>query len=243
MKAHSRATKLAATFLARLSSADVAAATFRVDVQTVRRWQAGGDVPEDTWTAVRDVLLTRGAEMAAKGDVKGLVQTLTAAGISERNVRYGELLRQREARRTADQATEEPEPVDPWRVAIHELSDSRQRLLRDVLDLQLQDLEREDPPARTQEESNTAFLEFIEKLAAMPDDEVEAESQRVRAQLDAMFETQMAEAQRSRTAQRPAEPVPAAPETPPAPPEAPKLRAVDDAGYPDQWTPYRRFDL
>lgn len=102
-KAHSKATKLAATSLARLSSADVAAATFRVDVQTVRRWQAGADAPpDDTWTAVRDVLLARGAEMAARGETSGLVQTLTAAGISDRNVRYSTLIARREARRSED---------------------------------------------------------------------------------------------------------------------------------------------
>ncbi len=49
--------------------------------------------------AIRDVPLARGAEMAAKGDTRGLAAVLTGAGISERNVRYGELIRRREARR------------------------------------------------------------------------------------------------------------------------------------------------
>jgi hypothetical protein len=154
-KAHSKATKLAATFLARLSSADVAAAAFRVDVQTVRRWQAGGDAPpDDTWTAVRDVLLTRGAEMAARGDTRGLVQTLTAAGISDRNVRYGDLIRRREARREAEPGlAADSEPA--WVTALDALGEPRGHLLGAEIRRELWERsERGDPGPPEVDEAN-----------------------------------------------------------------------------------------
>lgn len=97
-RTHSRATRLAAAFLAQQTSTEVAGKAFGVDKRTVQRWLDAGDIPDDAWTAIRDVLLARGAEMAARGETKGIVQVLTAAGISERNVRYGMLIARREAR-------------------------------------------------------------------------------------------------------------------------------------------------
>ena len=125
---------MGATVLARLAGIDTAVDTFGIDRRTVRGWVKGEPPPDDQWTAVRDVLLARGAELAAKGETKGLVQTLTAAGISERNVRYGQLIARREARREQADAPAEANPV---RAAIDALDDSRRRLMRDILDAEL----------------------------------------------------------------------------------------------------------
>lgn len=95
-KTHSKATKLAAVVLARLSSPDVAATTFHVDEQTVRRWLEG-DPPADDWEQAEKLLLARGLEMSARGQTQGLVATLTAAGISSRHRRYSTLIARREA--------------------------------------------------------------------------------------------------------------------------------------------------
>ena len=103
--AYSHATRLAATFLAKLNGADAAATAFGIDPRTVRSWMGTVEVPDDSWTAIRDVLLARGAEMAALGKTAGLPAILTGAGISDRNVRYGQLIARREARRE-DTATE-----------------------------------------------------------------------------------------------------------------------------------------
>lgn len=244
---HSRATRLAATFLARLASPEVAATTFRVDVRTVRGWQAGSvELPDDEWTAIRDVLRARGAEMAAKGDVKGLVQTLTAAGISDRNVRYGELIARREARRAGEQG--EQEQPDPVRAAVLALSADRQRFLRDALHLEIATRNAaEDPtlnagadPSPSDDEAEARLLAWIAEVAAMPDEQIAAGSEAVRARLRELQETGERKAARESDPVRPLA-VPTAPVAAPEPPRAP-LRVVDDAGYPDQWQPWRRYD-
>jgi hypothetical protein len=196
-KAHSKATKLAATFLARLSSADVAAATFRVDVQTVRRWQAGGDAPpDDTWTAIRDVLLTRGAEMAAKGETSGLVQTLTAAGISDRNVRYSTLIARREQRREAEQQPE-PDEREMFAEAARALRDDQTELLRCEIQAELaaRAYERSisstsdgNPtlPAEADVADNAAIMRFIAKIAALDEAGVAERLKIAQARMDAI---------------------------------------------------------
>jgi hypothetical protein len=246
-KHHSRATKLAATFLAKLASPDVAAATFRVDVRTVRGWRDGIELPADEWTAIRDVLRARGAEMAARGDTRGLVATLTAAGISDRNVRYSTLISRREARREAEQ---EPEAApNLLHEAIEALSDTRTRLMRDAIDLEMQtrftagedvaDVAAEsDPAPRSDEESQATMLAFVAELAARSDEDVAAESERIRAKLREIQDERMAEIARESLA--PPSPVPIAPVTPPEPPRAP-LRVLDESD-PAHWHPLGRWD-
>ena len=102
-KAYTRATRMAATFLAKMNGADAAATAFGIDPRTLRSWLQTVEIPDDQWTAIRDVLLARGAEMAALGKTAGLPAVLTGAGISDRNVRYGVLIARREARRTEDE--------------------------------------------------------------------------------------------------------------------------------------------
>jgi hypothetical protein len=246
---HSRATRLAATFLARLASPEVAASTFRVDVRTVRNWQAGSvELPADQWEAIEAVLLARGGEQAAKGETRGLVQTLTGAGIAARNRRYAQLIAQREARRQGEAEMEQP-PREPWRDALHALSDSRQLLMRDSLHLEIaiRDLpENRGKPLpesqRSEEEGDAVLLEWVQHMAAMSDEDVAAESQQVRAKLK---EVRAAiEADYERQPQAPVSPSPPVPATPVAAPEAPKpaLRAVDDHDHPS-WQPFRRYDL
>ena len=122
-RSHSKATRLAATFLAKLAGVDTAAATFGIDRRTVRSWTGSVEVPEDPWTAIRDVLLARGSEMAAKGDTRGLPAILTGAGIAERNVRYGQLIAQRDGRRVA-KVSEDDAVARRW----------RRRTIRDEVD-------------------------------------------------------------------------------------------------------------
>lgn len=101
-RAHTRATRMAATFLAKQNGADAAATAFGIDPRTVRSWLQTVEIPDDQWTAIRDVLLARGAEMAALGKTAGLPAVLTGAGISDRNVRYGQLIARREAGRAGE---------------------------------------------------------------------------------------------------------------------------------------------
>ena len=87
------------------------------------------------------MLLARGAEMAALGKTAGLPAVLTGAGISDRNVRYGQLIARREARRS-DETCDcvlppgwvpelHPKPGTPahvravWDVAAAKMSQSR----------------------------------------------------------------------------------------------------------------------
>jgi hypothetical protein len=71
-KAYTRATRTAAGFLAKLNRADAAATAFGIDPRTVRSSLTTVEIPDDKWTAIRDVLLARGAEMAALGKTAGL---------------------------------------------------------------------------------------------------------------------------------------------------------------------------
>lgn len=87
-KAYTYAQRLAAAFLARLNGSESAATAFAIDPRTVRSWQQQVPVPDDAWEAIQAVLQARAADMAAQGETRGLVQTLTGAGIASRNVRY-----------------------------------------------------------------------------------------------------------------------------------------------------------
>jgi hypothetical protein len=103
------ALKLAGVTLAKLKGADAAAAELKVDKRTIRRWLAAA--PEDGWTLARDLAQARLQEQLATGKVAPS-QLATIAGIADRNVRYGELLRRREANRDAALQAEQPTILD-----------------------------------------------------------------------------------------------------------------------------------
>lgn len=178
-KAHSKAIRLSAVFLGRLASAEVAGKVLGVDYRTVQSWMQASELPADDWTAVRDVLLTRGAEMAAKGETRGLVQTLTAAGISDRNVRYATLIARREARREAEQPEPAPEPEpDPLLVAMAPLPLERQRYMAAAIRLELSSRQEGEPPkqARLATTASSAdpnaeavMLAWVQEVASLTD--------------------------------------------------------------------------
>lgn len=247
-KAHSRATRLGAALLARLAGVDAAAAAFRVDPRTIRGWLGQGEVPADEWTAIRDVLRARGAEMAAKGETRGLVALLTAAGISDRNVRYGELIARREARREAEQ---EPPPLDPIPAAIAELTDEQTALVAAELRLAIDVASRrkEQPPEQSEEEYTAAFLAYVAEVAALSPEEVAArtatayaEEDERQAAEDAIFRAELAELQASREQRRPDLAPQAAQDAPERPPRLEVVRRDDAPDALDAWQPWYRIE-
>lgn len=242
-KRHSRATKLAVTFLAKLTSADVAAATFRVDPRTVASWQAGAvDLPTDDWEAIEAVLLARGGEQAARGETRGLVQTLTGAGIAARNRRYATLIARREAQRQPDP---EPAPVSPIGVAIDRLDEDRQALLRDAIDLLIQRRQltgEPEPEPMDPAAEEAVFLEWLDSLAAMSDEDVQTQRN---AQIEELVGLHR-EWKEKNPPPTPTLPQPAEkPTAPPRPAAEPidlsehRARIQDDHDHPS-WRPYER---
>lgn len=191
-KSHSRATKLAAVFLARESGVDAAADAFGIDRNTIRRWLAAVELPADQWEAIQEVLLARGSELAAKGQTAGLTATLTGAGIASRNVRYGKLIERRDARK-ADQAAAAAGPEKTAsELAIHALPVERKRWLRDFMALHI-DLNRyrhpdqlpPDPETGTglSDERRAEWVRFIEWSGTAPLAELDAKVEKVMAQI------------------------------------------------------------
>jgi hypothetical protein len=189
-KSHSLATKLAATFLARMSSVDAAASTFCIDPRTVRGWVDRVELPEDRWTAIRDVLLARGSEMAAKGDTRGLPAILTGAGIAERNVRYATLIARREARRAEEEAP--PEPLSPMQVATQALSDEQRRMVVAEIDvlLEARSLGLEVGVQVPRPDAGLQVAEWFGVIATLPDEEVAARTEAAEARLRELHEQQ-----------------------------------------------------
>jgi hypothetical protein len=241
------AQKLAGAVLARLKGADAAATELQTDRRTIRRWLAAA--PDDGWTLARDLAQARLQEQLATGKVNA-AQLATVAGIAERNVRYGELLRQREARRQGEQAMEQPQ-ANPIRDAIDTLDDRRQRLMRDALDLEVQTRSlaeargesrpEPDPEPMTEEDGDSTLLEWIAWLAAMSDEAVEAEDKEVRAKLKALEAERMAIVDRDRQQSAPPLPAPVAPVAPPEPPKS-APRVVSDRDHPS-WQRIGGWDL
>lgn len=133
-RTYSIAQKLAGAVLAKLKGADAAATELNTDRRTIRRWLAAA--PDDGWTLARDLAQARLQEQLATGRVTP-AQLATIAGISERNVRYGELLRQREARRAGEQELEQEQP-DSIHDAIQALTDEQQSLMAATLRLEIE---------------------------------------------------------------------------------------------------------
>jgi hypothetical protein len=130
-KSYTEADKLAAVFLAQQAGPEAAATALGIDPRSVRDWSKSITLPDDQWTAIRDVLIARGSVMAAKGTTTGLAATLTGAGIAERNVRYGQLIARRERRKAEEDKPPEPNPI---RVQLDRLDVPRGRLMRDEID-------------------------------------------------------------------------------------------------------------
>jgi hypothetical protein len=127
-KHYSVAQRLAGAVIARLKGTEAAAAELNMDRRTIRRWLQAA--PDDGWTLARDLAQARLQEALATGKVAPS-QLATIAGIADRNVRYGELLRQREQRKAAEGAPTEDDAVHQ---AVELLPDELQVWLRDYLD-------------------------------------------------------------------------------------------------------------
>lgn len=119
-KSYTEADKLAAVFLAQQAGVEAAATALGIDPRSVRDWSKTITLPDDQWTAIRDVLIARGSVMAAKGTTTGLAATLTGAGIAERNVRYGQLIARREGRKADTDADTEAAEQRTRRRLIHD---------------------------------------------------------------------------------------------------------------------------
>jgi hypothetical protein len=181
-KRHSDATKLAAVFLAQQSSVDGAAEALGIDPRTIRGWLETVELPADRWTAIRDVLQARAGEMAAKGETRGLVQTLTGAGIADRNVRYSTLIARREARRAE---AEKPPEKSHMATEFARLDDLRCSLVRAEIALvavrRVHHLDPE-PPDMDAEAFDQLVTDFVDGVVAMTDEQVRARLEVIHAE-------------------------------------------------------------
>jgi hypothetical protein len=142
--------RLAGAVLARLKGTEAAADELKMDRRTIRRWLAAA--PEDGWTLARDLAQARLQEALATGRLAPS-QLATIAGIAERNVRYGELLRQREQRKAAEAEPAEPEP-DEVTLAVRALRDVDKR--DKALDAELRTRYLRPPPTPTPQPAEPA---------------------------------------------------------------------------------------
>lgn len=184
-RTYSKAERLSAVFLARQASIAEAATVLGIPVRNVERWHAEVELPADQWEAIEQTLLARASDMSARGETRGLVATLTGAGISARNRRYAELIRQREARQ---QAEPEPQAPDPFRAITDAMTDEQRALVRDAIDLTLRERQVEDSPvpdSRPEAEEEQALLDWLRAIAALTPEQVAAERATVRAALEA----------------------------------------------------------
>jgi hypothetical protein len=248
---HTRAAKLAAVVLARHSTLDEAASTFGIAKRSLARWMATLDVPDDEWEAIEQTLLARASEMTARGEVRGLVQTLTGAGIASRNARNRELIARREARREAEQ--QPPEPEDPERLRFEQVRDRldpvgggrRLALATIILDVELASDQLEPsrapstdlalPGGRETAHGSPPYwaagADWLESLEALPDDEAQAQLEQLGVELLAL--QARIDAQRTPPPdQAPAEAAEPEPEPPAAEPIAiDKYREDHDLGW------------
>jgi hypothetical protein len=242
---YSRPQRLAAVFLARQSGADAAAQAFELDPRTVRSWMDTVELPDDQWEAIQAVLLARGGELTARGETRGLVATLTAAGISSRNVRYAKLISRREARRAEEEAPPEPNPM---RDAIRALSGEQKRMLVAEIDVlvETRSLGLEVGVQVPKPDDGLQMAQFLARIATLPAAEVaartEAAKDRLRELHEAQYEQQYTERRRTAAdgAAEAVEPTPQPSQPPMAPitPIRPDDRAegvLVDIGLPTSW--------
>jgi hypothetical protein len=190
------------------------------------------------WTLARDLAQARLHEQLATGKVNAS-QLATVAGIAERNVRYGELLRQREARRAAEQAVE-PEERDEIYEAANALPEERQRWLGDALrhellrrDIRGRDGNTVEVEAHIEE---VDLLAYIQGVGAWTDDEFATE----RTVLDAaMAGLSTVEHPVIPPRPQPTAPLPAEPPQEPSKPLTAVVE-VDITSQPDTWEPVHR---
>lgn len=116
-KTYSHSQKLAGAALGRVLGIEAAAAELKVDKRTIERWLKAA--PQDGWTLARDLAQARLQEQLATGKVAPS-QLATIAGIADRNVRYGELIKQREAKRSAQADADAPTAEDQREELWHE---------------------------------------------------------------------------------------------------------------------------
>ena len=159
----------------------------------------------------------------------------TIAGIAERNVRFGELLRQREERSAGEAEADQPPAKDPWQLALEALRDDQQHLVADLFHEELR-----TAPARseaevvplTEEQSQAALLAWVRKAAALSEKQVAAEMKKLAAR-----EAKRAEEFRAKWDKPPKPPPPPA-EPPPVAPAA-----LDETIALADWQPRRWPDL
>lgn len=174
-RVYSRVQQLAGAALARLKGADAAASELSTDKRTVRRWLA--KAPEG-WELTRDLAHARLQEQLASGKLNA-VTLATVAGIGDRNLRYGELIRRREARRAEEQP--EPEQPNPVREALAALDNDHRRLVvmwMDTIEIEEElALQRGEEPRRPpddSEDSEAQMLAWVAGIAALTVEEVAA---------------------------------------------------------------------
>jgi hypothetical protein len=240
-KRHPRSVKLAAVFLTRQSGIEAAAKTFGVDPRTIEAWTASGDLPQDEWTAIRDVLRARAGEMAAKGETSGLVATMTAAGIADRNVRYTTLIARREARRDPEAETERSVD-DPVRAALDRLSPAAREHLRVLIAMRMWagPAEGVDAGLVSDREDTTGLIRLIDAIGALSDEDLAIESAAAAAEW-----ARVKDLPRPRTADAKLMAIVAESEPEPEPlrPEPVVKKPVDPGDAPGAWSVFGRFEL
>lgn len=165
-RSYSVVQKLAGAALARLRGEEHAASELKVDRATVRRWLKAA--PEDGWALARDLAQARLQEQLATGKVNAS-QLATVAGIAERNVRYGELLRQREQRKQGE-ATAGPE-LSPIAEAAAQLPEERVRYVTRALRFSEHHDANPEAAELSEQEFERQFLAWLGTVGAWTDEE------------------------------------------------------------------------
>lgn len=182
---HTLGTQLSGAALGRVLSVDQAASMLGVDRGSIRRWMRDHPAADD-WQIIQQMAGAQLVERVAKGLVRSSRDLAIILGVAGRNVRAQQLIARREQRREQDAQPEEPPEPNPIKEALDALDPARQRLIRDVLILELR--RRVDSPANEParaDPDDQSWRELIADVAARTDAEVEAESARIRAELDA----------------------------------------------------------
>ena len=145
-----------------------------VDRNSIRRWMRAHPSNDD-WRIIERMAGAQLVERVAKGLVKSSRDLATILGIAGRNVRAQELIARRDARR---EEAEQPTPVDAEQAAIREaldlLSPAQKRMFRNELDVEMKRRAYPDAEATAprSDEDALSLLEFVQHIAALPDDVV-----------------------------------------------------------------------
>jgi DNA segregation ATPase FtsK/SpoIIIE-like protein len=217
---------------------------YRVDKRTLARWQTA---EPSGWEREEELNRLRMAEAHIEGKVK-YRDAAVGRGIAWDKLWRIARRKEAEQRRQGEAELEQPK-ADPIYEAVMTLSDDRQRLMRDMIDLEIQTRNGDEhlqsvAAPMSEDEGDAAMLAWVAELAAASDEEVAAESERIHAELRRIQEERVAESQAARQEQRQQQAPPPAPDAPEGAPEPPKpaLRAADDHDHPS-WQPFRRYEL